>query len=100
MKRGLPLFSPDGVEEVTTPDLNHRVETLEREVVVLRAEAASARATNEAHHVENQLRLVTIEKSLTEIAVYLRIGHWVMNTVWACGGAMATAFMIKWLSVK
>lgn len=73
---------------------------LEARIASLEREAGRDKLTGDARHKENGDRLGAIEKSLTEIAVYFKVGRWVMHAVWALGGSVATAFLIKWLGAK
>lgn len=82
------------------PALEVRVATLEREIRELKSRVDSAATVQDTRHTENGDRLASIEKTLTEIAVYLKIGRWVMHAVWAIGGSVATAFAMKWLGTK
>jgi hypothetical protein len=77
-----------------------RMEALEREVHDLKSATSATTALHAVHHIENVTRLTAIEKSLTEIGVYLRIGRVVMNIIWAVCGTVVGALLIKWLGAK
>jgi hypothetical protein len=80
--------------------LESRVAQLEHEVRSVRSDLSNTAALQHSQHQENGMRLTAIENTLLEIKVYFKIGRWVVNTVWALGGAVAGAFMIKWFGAK
>ena len=87
-----------------TVALETRLATLERDVHVLDTELRGLRTAmtshvtvQESHHSENSLRLTKIEHALVEIAVYFKLGRWVMYAVWTLIGGAAAVVLTKWL---
>lgn len=80
--------------------LERRLLQLESKLAELVLREEGREKANENKHVQNYKRLEGIEKTLAEIAVYFKIGRWVVNAIWAIGGTAAGLVFAKWIGLK
>ena len=82
------------------PDLQTRLSLVEHELQSMRKEQEEMREDSDMKHEDNSTRLARIETTLVEIAIYFKVGRWVMNCVWVLAGAAGSAVVMKWFGLK
>lgn len=92
------------LEHPNSISVETRLAILENDQRILDAELRDVKETvkgvsavQSTQHAENGLRLTGIECTLLEIKVYFKVGRWVMNAIWAIGGAVAATLFAKWV---
>ena len=87
-----------------TAALETRIANLEKDVHIINTQLRSLQDEMKSHvtvqgnhHSENSLRLTKIEHALVEIAVYFKLGRWVMYAVWTLIGGAGAVVLTKWL---
>lgn len=77
-----------------------KMESIRRDLEDMKEREETRRLLQDQRHEQNSLRLSSIEKVLTEIAVYFKLGRLVMNIVWAIGGTAVGLAVAKWAGMR